>query len=269
MDKEEGGVRGESKATSSWRAPGRIELDPQRQELRYWPGDEITIEDDERVLAEFVGLAEASDKAILDYARKWGVLELCRDHGLPRVHKPPMALGRALPSYEDDFCVRRRSPHAGQDVPFCESLDDWRRLAKQLRSIIDAAIAKPERITSTGEPLTTAVQKILDIANIRPVVRWSVEKGFWIGIGSPEKTRADGSQTPCGLFVAIATHLAVSLSRSDGLATCSGCGLPYSLADGRPRTGANQFCAECRATGVPEKIRQRRRRARARAEETQ
>src|SRR5919198_6522733 len=36
----------------------------------------------------FLDLADAPDDAILAFAREWGVLELCEQHGLPASHNP-------------------------------------------------------------------------------------------------------------------------------------------------------------------------------------
>jgi hypothetical protein len=75
------------------------------------------------LLEQFVALGDATDDAILAYARQWGVLVICA-HGLPASHSErcrPLALPRR---------------HA---YIFWEPLASWRFFARQARRILDIA----------------------------------------------------------------------------------------------------------------------------------
>jgi len=64
--------RGELYWSAGWTAPLPAVSQPQSAE---------------RILEDFIQLADASDKEILRFAKKWGPLGLCRAHGLPVYHE--------------------------------------------------------------------------------------------------------------------------------------------------------------------------------------
>ncbi len=263
-----------------WWVPGQIELDEENDRL-IWsnegghPADGPT----EGVLTEFVRLASGSARSILNYAARWGVLELC-EHDLPRSHNPPAVMPGGLRVVN---CGRVRLERESDPVmgPFVEPLEVWRALADRVKAIVNLAAlldngepgAGAEWLVAMGVPdadprgphwkgspflLARQVQELLDIGNVRPLFRWKGGANYGVEIGVSGAGMAGNAIRGSGLFGGIATQLAFALSRADGLAICSGCGNAYSVSEGRPRTGERRYCKACRDAGVPARDRQRK-----------
>ena len=62
------------------RIPGRLEV--HRGRLRYWWAPETGRPVTDRLLPDFLALADADEEAVAAFARKWGVFEFC-GHGAP------------------------------------------------------------------------------------------------------------------------------------------------------------------------------------------
>jgi hypothetical protein len=266
-----------------WHRPERIELDEVNDRL-LWGPLMVHVEDmpQKGALDEFIPLAECSGQAILDYARRWGVLEICC-HDLPRAHRGEDFETRCSP-------LRHENP---DEWLYVEPLATWRSLAARVRAIVNLAAGlrfgnlgkheewlvalapdayRPWLIDRSqlgpdgvGNPLllADAVQELLVIGDVRPSFSWRGERGYGIEIGGVGDPRLTGYGP--SLFGTIATQLAFTLSRSDGLAICSGCGRAFSASESRAKPGSNRYCGSCRANGVDARDRAKRYRQRQRA----
>jgi hypothetical protein len=83
--------------------------------------------------------------------------------------------------------------------------------------------------------------------------------GAFQGFRPSENTRdlqgpiLDNAEPPQALFGALVVQLALTISRTDGLALCSGCGLSY-VPSRRPRDTKRRYCPEYRKRKVPGQV---------------
>jgi hypothetical protein len=93
------------------------------------------------LLERFSALRDATSSEIVRFAKKWGVLGLCKEHGLPRTH----ALGEFTNVGRNQLCPRvpqgRRGPRAigkSTDI-YVERFDHWQSLAARAGAVLEAA----------------------------------------------------------------------------------------------------------------------------------
>jgi predicted RNA-binding Zn-ribbon protein involved in translation (DUF1610 family) len=75
--------------------------------------------------------------------------------------------------------------------------------------------------------------------------------GFALAVG-PDRSQLE-IYYAAGLFGALALQMALTLSRTKSLYTCSGCGVPYVRVQKSPKPGQANFCEAC---GRKEAVRQ-------------
>ena len=225
----------------------------------------------EGMLSSFVGLATASDakfrRQVIAFARRWGVLGLCR-HGLPVRHpiSPEM-----LPLAE--LCDRWVRTGGAEPVRL------WREYARQAGAVLNLAAALAVGATGEatdweialrpfppGPPAVTHPRQgdpapemaaLLD----RAVAHWTMNAGVVV---------APDSRTPGAIrlgvrdaFGAIAVQLLFASARAPVEFRCSGCGEKFQPSR-RPRAGENSWCPACRAAGKDTRSASRRYAARKR-----
>lgn len=155
-----------------WPVPGRIRLDRVTGDLvvdrEDW-GDALSppVNDPRELLFGFLGLVAEEDEKVFDFASTWGVLELCRRHGLPIVHEVPRlpsARRRPAEGANKPAFVRGSGPdvHVKMDYDepcgwdewgddaYRESVSTWRRLARQGQAML--TLAQKLRAHSPGSP---------------------------------------------------------------------------------------------------------------------
>ena len=249
------------------------------------------------LLREFAGLEDAPDERILRFARKWGVLGICR-HGLPSSHS------------------RRCMPWGGNSQSGKESVARWRYYSRRSRSLLLVAsrLREPPRWTADGLPvfpwtpaelrplafdlgsvlleaergntkesaavfgpaeptlllldvwqvLTNVVNEWLALGNVRPVLLLSEFAGggrlriVLAPFGKPWEPEFP-------LFGVLGMQLAFAVSATRGLAFC-GCGKMFEPGR-QPVGGARHYCDDCRESGAPQRDAARDYRARQRAKE--
>jgi hypothetical protein len=232
----------------------------------------------EGILERFVTLADASDKDVLRYARRWGMLLLCK-HNLPSSHNQP----KCLPIGSNDFAKKK----GGAWYWGREPVAVWRQFSRKARAILNVAAnldkgrggavedwraiydERSDRVARRWKPgddtqahrlmLARALNEWLTIANVRPALEWgrAAQRRPRICLAEANPAWTSG----IGLFGAIATQLVFAIARSDGLEMCSGCGEPF-IPNRRPREGQRRYCRSCRSRGVPLRDAQRDRRRR-------
>jgi hypothetical protein len=177
----------------------------------------------------FVRLGDAPGEEILQYARRWGVLQLCR-HLKPCTHAPAICTPAGV-----------------------EPLTTWQQYASEAQNILNRATELHRDPPRTGRQRVKAwghifgrVTEWLHMATGRLVLdstgswtKWPA--GMRLGVAAD------------GLFGVLALQLALAVLRADGLYACSGCRLPYAPTT-RPALGKRHFCPDCRGRGVPVRL---------------
>jgi hypothetical protein len=198
---------------------------------------------------------------VLRFAQRYGVLGLCHD-GLPTSHYH--GPGWCPPSSENG---RRYEP-----------IDRWLDYARQARAMVELAIAlrrhRPGddtdwRLLLESEEAVGKVHRYpgmeymhlqgeidhwIYLAGVRPGLYWDEPKQL------PE-LRLVGNHT----FGVLAAQLLLAVTGAHGWAICSWCGDQYEPTRA-PVVGRANFCHSCVEKAVPERLRKRRQRARARSD---
>lgn len=216
---------------------------------------------DSATLEQFVGLTREGSERILEFARRWGVLDICK-HNLPASHNPPT---HPLPS---DWSTPPWCTPLGNENSYStgwEPLSVWRDLSAQFRAILNIRAClegdktgKPEdwriavcnesapywdqTLESDHDRLAIRVNEFLKMGAVAPFVQWfdydRRQKGLPIQ-GWAIKLKFGG------LFGALAAELAFAVARTDGLAICSACAKSYTPRR-RPAAGRRQYCDGCK-----------------------
>jgi hypothetical protein len=200
------------------------------------------------LLEGFVALADAPAEDILTYARKWGVLEICR-HNLPVGHKS---------------CVPRRARGAGGG--FWEPIESWRQLARAARAVLNIAAQVDRGRKGAPENWETLMgfkeikrSPLMEFADARHklafVLNWLIGaaqiRPFVDAVRSGWGLRYDGWTQMGGLlFANIVMQLMLAVTHTEDIAHCSGCGDAF-LPTRRPNPNRRSYCPKCREAGVP------------------
>jgi hypothetical protein len=207
-----------------------------------------------RVLADFVGLAEASGEEIKAYAQRWGVLGIC-PHGFP-----PTSCPRA--EYREEW-HGRFCPPDGYPWRCSEPLATWRVIALWARALLNAvAMLRRKRsiseedwavLTGAGQIRREHPSEIsrleqwkfvglslstwLEIISFRPGLRIAQDERaeFVLSI-----SRHDFSQ----LLAVVGLEMLFQVTRAKRLLTCSNCGVPY-IPKRLPTRGEQTYCTAC------------------------
>lgn len=216
------------------------------------------------LLADFLQLGDASDLAICGYAKKWGVLQICKLHNLPASHNVA-----SPPSKETAwFCqCKLRLINEGRGLSYGEPCEAWRKYARQAQAILSLAAQLRE-----GNP-----GPLQDWQVLRPkklIEEWLTDKGStknqkvfegrlqvsfelktWLGLGNVGFAPYWGEADPIvlfgnrRLFGALALQLLFTVSRTEGFAFCSSCGQCYPPEKRRPRPDQRRYCKRCKKVG--------------------
>jgi hypothetical protein len=227
----------------------------------------------EDLLEAFLKFAEknATSEQILDFARQYGVLELC-EHHLPRTHSDIFITISA--STVRAGCRPLSCP--GKPAYAQEPIRGWKALAHRFRAILQIAAllhqdkpaplrawkaitsmgagtgrkdwlalheyeAKPasERLGIHRALFNRVINWLLQMANVRPWFWWSKD-GNGIEFGG------------VGLFGHLVLQLVLAVSRKDGFTFCTVCSQAY-LITRRPARNRRNYCSKCRADGAPQR----------------
>ena len=225
-----------------------------------WRWGETPEEDPDRppskaptLLMEFTRLADpkAGDDAILAFAKKWGVLELCF-HGLPCTHNHLQEF--FIPA---DWCSPRR--YDDGERRYYESTLRWKFFAGQAQSLLSVAARLRQ-----GKPGRKEDWKV--IFKRRPEETWhpnfhgeeyDVDKRLliylvnrWLALGNVRPIlKSEGGRDfitfDTNLFGVLAAQLMMAVSSTNGLGFCSGCGMPYAPPRRQPKFSQRNYCEEC------------------------
>ena len=203
------------------------------------------------ILDEFLRLCDARDKAILDYAQTWGVLELC-SHNLPARHEfsmhVPLRLPAplAVPSSSDALnpcnlraCLPTRK----------EPLSTWRFFSAQCKALLNIAgelqRARPGREADWNNLLRPGIHPGPTLGAEKLCLRDAVEGWLQLGHVKPTVDDFTGALTWTGadLFGELAVQVALAVNAMDGQTFCIACGKPYQPRRRVIRRGFN-YCPD-------------------------
>ncbi len=265
-------------AVHEYRVPSPIHLEGGRlfwrRDRPQWKDVKPTVE----TFSEFVrlGSEDVEDVEILKYARRWGVLNLCK-HLLPRSHNAEcLALesysqskGEPISEWRKFARITGATLNISQDLTDGRLGDpqDWQILIQddhlnRLQAHTLPALGvfgwkatrkSTERAIREGELEAKAliagiVNRWLEFGNVRPRMEWQEAEPLVL---------LSGAAYSGGLFGAIAVHL-LELAGQYIIASCSGCRKFYH-PDIRPKSGQDRFCKTCRNAGVPVQLASHRR----------
>lgn len=224
------------------------------------------------LLNQFALLWQRSPGAIVQFARKWGVLYLdeqgrpCRPTGIcPR--NEPIAAWRHFSRRA--YAVLNIAASLAQNRVGAE--EDWKALPPVRIKEFGSELAQrwfgfrvwaehggTEYISRSGRsPRQLEVERSFLFA----------ETTLWLKLGGvgfilmPEDHGWQLSIDYNGfLLAAVAVQLALTLADIDNLYTCSGCGVPYVRRKKSPKPGQANFCEQCEKNNEPLRQADRRRR---------
>jgi len=240
------------------------------------------------LLDDFVALADpqSGDHDILKFAKQYGPLYLCKDHGLVSYHKPLLMSGSALGpapivGVDEPFKYQWCAPRLERQHPrtFSEPLERWRVLAMQARHLLLAANA----VRSVGDAPPELWEKVDGFSGSfrkhygpgwayldQPWPRLAANLDYWIvaadvGVRVSAENHSLVALLGSNPFVIssfglVAIQLLLAITRAEGLASCSGCGAPYMCS--RPplagkRVGRwvarRNYCQRCRDAKLPQR----------------
>ncbi len=255
-----GGLKGRSAPIRQIWRPAEVDLEGGR--LRWHGGLVDPVDPKANLLAQFIGLKAAPASRILQFAKSWGPLYLCK-HDLPSTHN------------RGAFNPRPCHPRGWSATAFrpisWEPIKAWRTFASRAEALLNIAahiqlgkVAPIEEWEASGEDLgqrtwfnslpasrwalASAINQWLDLGNVRPHVEWQPLHRH------PTVTEGGSSL----LFGALAVQLMLAAVKANW-AVCSWCKAKY-LPERRPKAGQYNYCPACRDAGVP--IREAKARAR-------
>jgi hypothetical protein len=244
--------------------------------------------DASRLLDRFIGLSDqfSSDRDILAFARQYGPLYLCEHHGLAIYHKPLLMNRSPLgPSpifgIDEPFKYRwcKAKLECRNPEMFSEPLETWRVLAARAANLLlvantirlqgDAPLELWEKVDGFGERFGERYGSVWAFLN-NPWNRLAADLDYWmvaaeVGI----RIDAEGQSVVASLasnpfassvFALIAVQLLLAITRSEGLAACSGCGAPF-ISNRQPLAGKRvgrwlakrNYCRNCREAKIPQR----------------
>lgn len=211
------------------------------------------------LLIDFVRLAEPDPNAVLQFARRWGVLHLC-GHGMPRTHPQNELFTLGDEHRRDRYCATV----FGSDLEGSELLSAWVSWAARARAVlrIVSGFGGQGRVNRRAEwsvlypkdgDLSTAaatddlVAKAQITSELNGWLYLSGVRPEMLPFPTPRLTLGGGE-----LFGLISVQLAAAVTASGGLAFCHGCGDPYAPAR-QPNPKRRNYCEACRAAKVPQR----------------
>lgn len=215
---------------------------------RYMRGWRWIARSTSQLLAQFIRLGEAPDTLILDYARRWGVLALCKKH-----HRPVgLPYGLHLSSTEPEAQETWGKVYCSAALR--EPLAVWRGWARFLKAVVDIAgdlqagrsgdasawlLLHQEAAPEAPGPFLQGVVNNLttEFGHLRPVALWnSGRRRFEI--------RLSGSFYLAGLPAALTAQLLAVISGGRSLAFCAepGCGQMFEAKN--RSAGRNAYCSK-------------------------
>lgn len=245
----------------------QLEVEPSEEDLPAicwnYSLDDMGSASQDGLLEAFLRLMGAEPAKHLAFARRYGPLMICQ-HGLPPAHQPPGRFGNL--SLSGCRCAR------------IEPLSVWGSYVEMFAALLTLAA----RLEGSPEGWTDERIELWKRAlwwTSRDEIPWW-RKGrrsdkrvllltleYWLGATGVRpmlyrpaealRIRLGGG----GVMGALSLQTTLAAARSDGIAFCSECQMPYAPKR-RPNPSRRNYCPTCRDEGVPNRDAQRAWRAR-------
>jgi hypothetical protein len=224
------------------------------------------------MLEEFVALADAEENKYLEYACRWGLLELCKEHFAPTSHNhncEPIIPFRTTVLGPTEKAFKE---HLEKLLSEGEPLRAWRKYARYARALLNIAARLHTGELGSDEDwktlhfdragflgwnhaekrkeknfsdinfekslVATGVNNWLESGGVQPKVSWKASRPI-VTFECPK---------PYGkLFANLAIQLMMAVSQVDAVAICSACGQSY-MPRRRPKKNQRRYCPNCKKT---------------------
>jgi hypothetical protein len=216
----------------------------------WWGGGWEAREATDRLLVDFIALADSDDAGVLAFAKQWGVLSLCR-HGIPREH--------------DESCHIGSMSGPDQDGAFPEHVGFWFAWARRMREVFNAIIAvrsgrRPDpfdprfwdahihksypRADLVSDPIVVwlcvvgAINRWVDMGRVAPILQ-IVNDEPRIVLGHPMV--GEGAT----LLGALALQMMLFAVDGEAIEVCEGCKRPFFVVGRRRNPNRKRWCPAC------------------------
>lgn len=244
--------------------PDFIELDGDRLIYSWW-GARDSVEHGvakprAKMLESFVKLADGPDARILAFARRWGPLHLCAEHGWPLRH---------LRRKDDPCCLSADVPERGAQEWYSEPLDAWRSLSGMALGLLHIAAALRDGRVGAEEDWRR-VERGIRFELPLPLPDWPESAKDWdpvwwqrtllphvvdylfteishVGLEIEWNWDTNNLGLKLGgrhLFASLMTELVFAMSGTAGFVNCAGCGTPFAPRR-QPTPGMRHYCPDC------------------------
>lgn len=260
---------------------GKIKISPKAEKS-------VLITPSKGMLEEFVALADADENKYLEYACKWGLLDLCKEHHTITNHNyncEPIIPYRMVVLGVTDKPARE---HRKMLLAAGEPVSAWRDYARFARALLNIAAKLHEGELGSDEDWETLhgdeagflgwnhaerrrEKNFSDIDYEKSLIVTGVNT-YWLGSGGVQPriyweasrpTITFECPKPYGkLFGNLAVQLMMAISQLDSVAICSACGQSYEPKR-RPKTNQRRYCPDCKKVARRDASADYRRRKRA------
>lgn len=270
-----------------WRSP--VGVRATRDGIEWQPRDSLarggTVVPSEGLLEDFLTLHNADSQRVAAFAVRHGVLGLSNKtwHRFGEYAHEPLAAWHDAAACANALLTAATRLRAGQPltddqrVPVLAAA--WPAVAVNSRFTTRTLYLDDEPVMEPhGGPQAAQREALLLHANRtleddRVQLAWAVSTWMdesetqlvltWpTGASAPALTI--GGEMASGCLPAITVQVALACSRGETTRTCDGCGALHAPRR-QPKPGQRSFCQQCRDSGVPVRLANRDRRARARA----
>jgi hypothetical protein len=247
---------------------GKIKISPEVQRG-------VLITPSKGMLEEFVALADADENKYLEYACKWGLLELCKEHFEPTNHNyncEPVVPSRMVVFGTTDKAAKE---HRETLLSEGEPIWAWRNQARFARALLNIAARLHQGEVGSDEDWNILhydeagflgwnhaekrkEKNFSDIAFEKSLIADGVNT-YWLGSGGVQPRVYWKASRPfitfeClkpygKLFANLAIQLMMAISQIDSLAICSVCGQSY-MPKRRPKHDQRRYCPDCKKVAL-------------------
>src|SRR5258705_834725 len=244
---------------------GKIKISPDLK-------NELLVTPSQGMLEEFVALADADENKYLDYACRWGLLELCKEHYEPVNHnyncEPIVPFRKVVMGTTGNAAKEHRETVLSEGEPIWA----WRNHARFARALLNIAAKLHEGEIGSDEDWNVLHfdeagflgwdhaekrkdKNFSDINFEKSLIAEGVNT-YWLGSGGVQpRVYWEASRPiitfecpkPYGkLFANLAIQLMMAISQIDSLAICSACGQSYTPKR-RPKKNQRRYCPSCKS----------------------
>jgi hypothetical protein len=240
------------------------------------------------MLEEFVALADAGENKYLEYACKWGLLDLCKEHHKITNHnyncEPIIPYRMAVFGVTD----KPAKEHRKMLLAAGEPISAWRYYARFARALLNIAAKLHEGELGSDEDwkmlhgdragflgwdhVERRKEKNFSDINFERTLIIDGVNTYWLGSGGVQPRMYWKESRPIitlecpkpygKLFGNLAVQLMMVISQLDSVAICSACGQSYEPKR-RPKTNQRRYCPDCKKVALRDASADYRRRKRA------